>query len=146
MNMLNILGSHLLDQRDINASRSSLDSHDIEPGNFDRISRGVANIVKGVSHNPSEQSVVDAVESTDIIDVQNESEENDVKENSELNVNLKKPESPSEYSRLLSRSESAGDANIIDKLQQTSKKMCSRVLQFNGGVSNEDMKKSSPTK
>lgn len=59
-----------------------------------------------------------------------EDERNENGTEEQLNVNLTPPESPSDYMRLLSRSESANDASIIDKLQQTSRKNCSRSLQF----------------
>lgn len=109
-------GSSLLDHGDRAASRSSLDSHEAVQNDNSLLNRfrKVANIVRG-SLNGSEQSVKDVVEQS----------EEDIPTD-----NFPTPGSPSEC-RLLSRSESAGDANIIDKLQQNKKK-CSRTLQFNG--------------
>lgn len=133
----------MLDQSDRAASRSSLDSHETDTGILERISR-VVNIVKGVNNNnTSEQSVVDSAGSTEVLQARSESEEVDQEEG--INVNFS--ESPSEYSRLLSRSESAGDANIIDKLQQNQiKKSCSRALHFNGEPEPTDENKMSPSK
>lgn len=109
-------GSSLLDTADRTASRSSLDSH--EDNSLLNKFKKMTNIVKG-SLNSSEQSVKDVVQSEDEIEEENE----------KIN-NFTPPGSPSEC-RILSRSESAGDANIIDKIQQN-KKSCSRTLNFNG--------------
>ncbi|XP_018574425.1 DENN domain-containing protein 4C isoform X2 [Anoplophora glabripennis] len=123
-------GSSLLDHTDRAASRSSLDSHEaIKEDNslLDKF-RKVASIVKG-SLNNLEQSVPDTgVNHENEI---NSEEKCSEKEEEKLANNYISPDSPSE-SRLLSRSESAGDANIIDKLQNNTKKACSRALQFNG--------------
>lgn len=141
-NYIFILGSSLLDNNDRAASRSSLDSHETESGIIDKIYR-VVNIFKG-ANSTSEQSVVDAVSVSEINPVQSDYEEQEneesIKEQNE--INFPQPESPSEYLRLLSRSESAGDANILDKLQQN-KKNCSRTLYFNG---DEKDNKNSPSK
>lgn len=69
------------------------------------------------------------------VDGETENVENCDKEESKLVVHevsksYLNSDSPSEC-RLLSRSESAGDANIIDKLQ-SNKKTCSKSLPFNG--------------
>lgn len=128
------------------ASRSSLDSHDAthsEPGLLEKLNR-IVNIVRGVNTNESE--TVDAA----IInaEVQNEVEELETVENKEqVQSTFTTPESPSEYLRILSRSESAGDANIIDKLQQNAKKNCARSLQFNGEKEEQIQEdKTSPSK
>jgi pentatricopeptide repeat protein len=135
-------GSSLLDPTDRTASRSSLDSHEaVQPNNslFTKF-RKVANIVKG-SLNGSEQSVKDVVEQSEDEIAETNSAEDVVEE--KLNNHFTPPGSPSEC-RILSRSESAGDANIIDKLQQN-KKNCSRTLNFNG-ESTEESGKQSPGK
>lgn len=127
------------------ASRSSLDSHDAphsETGLLERFNRFV-NIVRGGTTNEAE--TVDAGiinnESQYIEDLEADSNKDEVQNT------FTPPESPSEYLRLLSRSESAGDANIIDKLQQNTKKNCSRSLQFHGEAKEEcDTDKTSPSK
>ncbi|KAJ8979141.1 hypothetical protein NQ317_016760 [Molorchus minor] len=107
---------------------SSLDSHEAirEDNNLLDKFRKVASIVKG-SFNGLEQTVVDGGEN---IEDENFEEEASQSVEKKVVTNYISPDSPSEY-RLLSRSESAGDANIIDKLQNN-KKPCSRSLQFNG--------------
>lgn len=136
----------MLDSAD-RSSRLSLDSHEAvhtETSLLDKFRNHVASIVRGSF---SEQSVTDsAVTSAGLlISGQNDCEDLDATEtNEELNMNLTPPESPSEYLRLLSRSESANDASIIDKLQQSSRKICSRELQFNG--EEDDVNKTSPSK
>lgn len=140
------LGSSLLDPGDRTASRSSLDSHDAvqtESGILEKITRVCVNIVRGTNSNESE-TVVDAP-----VEQQNETDEVETEENQkeQINTSQTQPESPSEYLRLLSRSESAGDANIIDKLQQNTKKNCARSLHFNGDKEEEmQNEKTSPTK
>ena len=126
-------GSSLLDPTDRTASRSSLDSHEAVQTDNSLLNkfRKMTNIIVKSSLNGSEQSVKDVVEQS----------EDEIVE--KLNSHFTPPGSPSEC-RILSRSESAGDANIIDKLQQN-KKNCSRTLNFNG-ESNEDSGKHSPGK
>lgn len=119
-----------MDHTDRAASRSSLDSHEaIKEDNslLDKF-RKVASIVKG-SLNNLEQTAPDSVGNMDN-EVDGEEKSNE-KAEEKLANNYISPDSPSEC-RLLSRSESAGDANIIDKLQNNNKKACSRALQFNG--------------
>lgn len=91
---------------------------------------------------------MDAADSIEKLPVPSDSEEQDNEEinKEQVDVNFSQPESPSEYLRLLSRSESAGDANIIDKLQQNTKKHCSRTLQFNGDQEDKGSNKNSPSK
>ncbi|KAK4881396.1 hypothetical protein RN001_004715 [Aquatica leii] len=118
---------------------------------LDKFRNHFASIVRGGGTNLPEQNVTDsAVSSTDLlISSQNDCEEDTAEITEEqldqMEEALAPPESPSEYLRLLSRSESANDASIIDKLQQNSRKNCSRVLQFNG-EEGEDPSKTSPTK
>ncbi|XP_065156643.1 DENN domain-containing protein Crag isoform X3 [Atheta coriaria] len=118
---------NLLDPGDRVASRSSLDSHEAVPvtdGVFDKICTRVVSIVKGSASNGSEQTD-SGVSSRDT-----EGDEGDFQEPIEdIHITFTPPESPAEYVRVLSRSESAGDALILDKLQQSNKK-CSRLLQF----------------
>lgn len=131
-------GSSLLEPGDRTASRSSLDSHEaVQSDNsfLNKFRKVAANIVKG-SLNGSEQSVKDIVEQSEEETVENPTDETEEKLN-----HFTPPGSPSEC-RILSRSESAGDANIIDKLQQN-KKNCSRTLDFNG---DGDSGKQSPGK
>nr|CAH7749959.1 unnamed protein product [Callosobruchus chinensis] len=123
-------GSSLLDVGDRTASRLSLDSGNDTTIREDSILdkfRKVANIVKG-SLNGLEQ--VDGAGETED---EQEAEDNkkELVENGGGDSGFVGKESPSEY-RLLSRSESAGDANIIDKLQNNKKAPCSKSLQFNG--------------
>ncbi|XP_066252860.1 DENN domain-containing protein Crag isoform X1 [Euwallacea similis] len=123
-------GSSLLDHTDKSASRSSLDSHEgasSEGGLLERFRRAANNIVKGSVKELAETEEPDGT-------VTEETEE-------KLAPTLFIQNSPSEC-RLLSRSESAGDANLIDKLQNT-KKTCSRTLQFEQNKQ-EDI--NSPTK
>ncbi|KAJ3666052.1 hypothetical protein Zmor_001507 [Zophobas morio] len=135
-------GSSLLDPTDRTASRSSLDSHEAVQTDNSLLNkfRKMTNIIVKSSLNGSEQSVKDVVEQSE--DEIVESNTDDVVEE-KLNSHFTPPGSPSEC-RILSRSESAGDANIIDKLQQN-KKNCSRTLNFNG-ESNEESGKQSPGK
>ncbi|XP_017770333.1 PREDICTED: DENN domain-containing protein 4C isoform X2 [Nicrophorus vespilloides] len=133
-----------LDPSDRVASRSSLDSHEAIQGDGGTLERMYkkcfVSIVKGATNGGSEQT-----DST-VSNVQSESEEVDSQENIDaIHVAFTPPESPSENPRILSRSESAGDALIIDKLQQN-KKTCSRTLQFNGDEAFEKDEKSSPSK
>lgn len=129
-------GSSLLDPADRTASRSSLDSHEALPvdNSFLNKFRKVANIVKN-NLNGSNQSMPDLVEKTEQEEGQNGSNEEEDAEEVGENQFVPPPHqrSPSEC-RMLSRSESAGDANIIDKLQQNNnnKKNCARTLTFNG--------------
>ncbi|CAH1134526.1 unnamed protein product [Ceutorhynchus assimilis] len=129
-------GSSLLDPTDRSASRSSLDSHEgsnTESSLFDRFKRVVANsIVKGSVKELAEPEEPDGPT-------------NEVNDNK---VEIFAQKSPSEF-RILSRSESACDANLIDKLQSTNKKTCSRNLHFDqnkNGDLNEETEKISPTK
>lgn len=134
----------LLDHGDRAASRSSLDSHETvqaESSVLEKFRSKVASIVKGGNLSDCEQSVTDSAVTT-VEEEQQDVAEERVEENSpkmspNLKINFTPPESPSEY-RILSRSESAGDANIIDKLQQNNRKNCSRVLNFNGGQQNDN--------
>ncbi|KAF5299327.1 hypothetical protein FQA39_LY02500 [Lamprigera yunnana] len=146
-------GSSLLDITD-RASRLSLDSHETvhtEISLLDKFRNHFASIVRGGSADLPEQNITDSAGSNAdlLISSQNDCEEEapEVSEEQldQLDDNLLPPESPSEYLRLLSRSESANDASIIDKLQQNSRKNCSRVLQFNGEEAH-DPTKTSPTK
>lgn len=118
-------GSSLLDPGNRAASRSSLDSHEAVPGDsfMDKFKK-VASIVRG-SLNGLEQTAVEPTDVTDVGD-NNDDQQTDVTEGE--TEDYKVPDSPSEY-RLLSRSESGNDANLIDKLQN--RKQCSRSLQFN---------------
>ncbi|XP_022900538.2 DENN domain-containing protein Crag isoform X1 [Onthophagus taurus] len=141
--------SNLLDITDRAASRSSLDSHEATPseGFFEKFRHQIVNIVKGNVTNEADSSEVDSAVVNHSVLEQEDDLENVPEEEEEETIKLVQPESPSEYLRMLSRSESAGDANIIDKLQQNSKKNCARVLQFNGeGDQNCDDLKESPTK
>lgn len=110
-------GSSLLDVNDRTTSRSSLDSHDapvlVKLGN---------NIVRDNISNGTDDDTEDM----------NENDDGKVK-------NLITPESPE--CRILSRMESAGDANILDKLN---KKNCSRSLLFNGEQNGRISAKNSP--
>lgn len=124
----------LLDHGDRAASRSSLDSHETvqaESSVLEKFRSKVASIVKGGNPSDCEQSVPDSGVAEPVEEEQPQEEESNASPNN-LKLNFTPPESPSEY-RILSRSESAGDANIIDKLQQNGRKGCSRVLNFNGG-------------
>lgn len=123
-------GSSLLDPTDRSASRSSLDSHEGNPTEgslLDRFRRVASSIVKGSvkeTEEPDGQVATDEQEKT-----------------------LLKQNSPSEC-RILSRSESGGDANLIDKFQNTTKK-CSRNLQFEANKNGEvfpENETNSPTK
>lgn len=149
----------LLDHGDRAASRSSLDSHETvqaESSVLEKFRSKVASIVKGGTLSDCDQSVTDSIVSTVEEEQQQEQEVVDEDEEEEcgspkvspnsLKINFTPPESPSEY-RILSRSESAGDANIIDKLQQNNRKNCSRVLNFNGSNEQiEDSDRNSPGK
>ncbi|XP_031337524.1 DENN domain-containing protein Crag-like isoform X3 [Photinus pyralis] len=146
-------GSSLLDTVD-RSSRLSLDSHEAvqsETSLLDKFRNHFASIVRGGSSNLPEQNVTDSTVSSAglLISSQNECDEEvtDITEEQmdQLEVNLTPPESPSEYLRLLSRSESANDASIIDKLQQTSRKNCSRALHFDDEEV-DDPSKTTPTK
>ncbi|XP_076260425.1 DENN domain-containing protein Crag isoform X2 [Rhynchophorus ferrugineus] len=125
-------GSNLLDTG--SASRSSLDSHEgtAENSFLDRFKRVVKNSIVKNSFKESEEP--DGLNGTE--------EEEKTTEHSLFVQNI-----PSEF-RILSRSESAGDANIIDKLQNTTKKTCSRTLQFQKKNSVDIMEndKNSPSK
>lgn len=129
-------GSSLLDTGDRCASRSSLDSHEgstTESSLLDRFKRVVRNsIVKSTFKETDESDGGNA----------NEEQEKSTETSTFLVQN-----SPTEC-RLLSRSESAGDANLIDKLQNSTKKTCSRNLQFqqnaNGDIAENE--KNSPSK
>lgn len=136
--------TNLLDTADRAASRSSLDSHETvqSEGIFDKFRTHIASIVKGANTNGSATSELDS----GVTQINLDSDEVDPGDTTEEPIKVQ-PESPSEYLRILSRSESAGDANIIDKLQQNNKKNCSRSLQFNGEKENEQVdNKDSPTK
>lgn len=137
-------GSNLLDRA---ASRSSLDSHDTahsETGLLEKLNR-IVSIVRGVNTNDSETVVDAGIINSDNMQEVDELESDTIEE--EVQNTFTPPESPSEYLRLLSRSESAGDANIIDKLQQNTKKNCSRSLQFSNEKNKQiDMDKTSPSK
>lgn len=128
------------------ASRSSLDSHEAvrEDSSILEKFRRVASIVRG-SLNGLEH--VDNVENVDNVD-SNEEKSNTIIENQKTkNFNTSTDGTP-EY-RLLSRSESAGDANIIDKLQSSGIKSCAKSLPFNEGYTEpetEDNEKDSPSK
>lgn len=111
-------------------------------GIFDKFRTHIASIVKGANSNGSTASEIDS----GVTQINLDNDEVDPVDAPEEQIKVQ-PESPSEYLRILSRSESAGDANIIDKLQQNNKKNCSRSLQFNGGKENEAVDhKESPTK
>lgn len=148
--MCSSTGMSLLDHGDRAASRSSLDSHETvqaESSVLEKFRSKVASIVKGGNLTDCEESVVIDTAVTTVEEVQQEceiDEEEETKANN-LKINFTPPESPSEY-RILSRSESAGDANIIDKLQQNNRKNCSRVLDFNCGEQVEDGDRNSPGK
>ncbi|ERL87686.1 hypothetical protein D910_05076 [Dendroctonus ponderosae] len=130
-------GSSLLDPTDRSASRSSLDSHEgntTEGSLLDKFRRVANSIVKG-----SVKELVETEEPDGA--VADASEEN-------LEQSLFVQNSPSEC-RLLSRSESGGDANLIDKLQSTTKKACSRNLLFDPNLNGDaiaENDKNSPTK
>lgn len=150
---LDVTGMSLLDHGDRAASRSSLDSHETvqaESSVLEKFRSKVASIVKGGNLSDCDQSVTDSIVTT----VEEEQQQEACEEEEEcspkmspnnLKINFTPPESPSEY-RILSRSESAGDANIIDKLQQNNRKNCSRVLNFNGSEQAEDGDRNSPGK
>lgn len=108
------------------ASRSSLDSHEAvrEDSIFERFRR-VASIVRG-SLNGLEQ--VDTADNTDNTDSNEEPANEEVEHQKTNNFNASTEGTPE--NRLLSRSESAGDANIIDKLQNSGIKTCSKALSF----------------
>lgn len=106
------------------ASRSSLDSHEaIRDDNsiFEAFRRAASSIVRG-SLNGLEQ--VDSSENINNTDSNDETLRTVVEHHKSI------MEGTSEY-RLLSRSESAGDANIIDKLQNSGIK--SKSLPFSEG-------------
>lgn len=133
----------MLDHGDRAASRSSLDSHETvqaESSVLEKFRSKVASIVKGGNPSYCEQTVTDSGVAT----VEEEEQEESEEQSSDLKINFTPPESPSEY-RILSRSESAGDANIIDKLQQNARKNCSRSLNFHNEHI-EDAGRSSPGK
>lgn len=117
-----------MDHTDRAASRSSLDSHEAikEDNSLLEKFRKVASIVKGSLNNL--ETVPDSGGNNE--NGADSKEKSSEKAEEKLANNYISPDSPSEC-RLLSRSESAGDANIIDKLQNN-KKACSRALQFNG--------------
>lgn len=115
-----------------------MDSHEAihsDSSLLDKFRNHVASIVRRGSVNAPEQTATDSTVSNN--DLQVDCEDIDVTEVNEepIDVTLTPPESPSEYLRLLSRSESANDAKILDKLEQSARKNCSRTLQFN----NEDI-------
>lgn len=142
--LLILIDSNLLDTADRAASRSSLDSHEAisSEGIFDRFRTHISSIVKGANANGSSTTEIDS----GVTQINADSDEVDPGDPAEEPLKLQ-PESPSEYLRILSRSESAGDANIIDKLQQNNKKNCSRSLQFNGEKEQDPKEhKESPTK
>lgn len=118
-----------MDHTDRAASRSSLDSHEAikEDNSLLEKFRKVASIVKG-SLNNLEHASPDS--GGNLENETGDGEKSGEKVEEKIASNYISPDSPSEC-RLLSRSESAGDANIIDKLQNN-KKACSRALQFNG--------------
>lgn len=123
-------GSSLLDPTDRAASRSSLDSHEaVQNDTFMEKFRKLGSIVKG-SLNGLEQSGNTSMEDVNVTE-----EQTDKSISTDFIAN---PDSPSEY-RILSRSESAGDANIIDKIHNNTRKTCSRTLEFDG-------EENSPTK
>ncbi|CAH1118858.1 unnamed protein product [Phaedon cochleariae] len=123
-------GSSLLDQTDRAISRSSLDSHEaIREDNNYLLRRGTS-IIKGSLNGLEEVDGVDGVVE-DSVDQNCDREKSKVEANDQINSKFVSPDSPSEY-RLLSRSESAADANLIDKIQINNKKSCSKSLRFNG--------------
>ncbi|KAL1505338.1 hypothetical protein ABEB36_004927 [Hypothenemus hampei] len=131
----------LLDRHDRSASRSSLDSHEFvstDASLLDKFRR-VANsiIVKGaVKELVEDGNEVDGT--TTLPSVETEEEK--------LDPPLYNKNSPSEC-RILSRSESAGDANLIDKLQNTTKKNpCSKTLFEQEKPAYEENDNVSPTK
>lgn len=128
-------GTSLLDQTDRAVSRSSLDSHEaIREENTHVLKRGTS-IIKGSLSGLEEVDGLEIDNGNDDIAEENiESVANENGGDEKLNEcdNDKKfvgtPDSPSEH-RLLSRSESAADANLIDQI--VNKKSCSKALQFN---------------
>ncbi|KAG5889364.1 hypothetical protein JTB14_009157 [Gonioctena quinquepunctata] len=121
-------GSSLLDHTDCAVSRSSLDSHEaIREDNTVLLRRGTS-IIKGSLNGLEEVDSLEA-KGSEICD----EEESVVIKEVQIEKKFVTPDSPSEY-RLLSRSESAADANLIDQIQINSKKNCSKALQF----TNED--------
>lgn len=121
-----------MDHNDRATSRTSLDSHEAvqnETNILDKFRTKVASIVRGSLSMECDHSVTDSGVSA--VEEEGEEEECNNKSNESVqnNISFTPPESPSEY-RILSRSESAGDANIIDKLQNNSRKACSRSLHF----------------
>lgn len=113
------------------ASRSSLDSHEAirEDSILERFKR-VASIVRG------SLTSLEQVENVDTTDSNEEKSDTAVETHKTNNFNNSNEVAP-EY-RLLSRSESAGDANIIDKLQNSNIKSCSKALPFSGGYAEPD--------
>lgn len=144
--LCSLTGMSLLDHGDRAASRSSLDSHETvqtESSVLEKFRSKVASIVKGGNLSDCEQTVTDSPVTT--VEEEEEEQQECKEESKNFKINFTPPESPSEY-RILSRSESAGDANIIDKLQQNNRKNCSRVLNFNGNDHIEEGDRNSPGK
>lgn len=141
------LGSSLLDQMDRVASRSSLDSHEaIREDNNSLLERfrRVASIVRG-SLNGLEQA--GSIENIDNVDSNEDKPITIVEHQKPSHFNTSTESAPE--NRLLSRSESAGDANIIDKLQNSSIKTCSKSLLFSEGDTEpeaEENENNSPSK
>ncbi|XP_060525748.1 DENN domain-containing protein Crag isoform X2 [Cylas formicarius] len=131
--------SSLLDPGDRTASRSSLDSHEgatTDGSLLDRFRRVANSIVKGGGVRASELA------ESDETDARGGGDDHDKTPTTNTYVSQ---ESPSEC-RILSRSESAGDANLIDKLQNTTKKACSRALHFEQNGDAVENGKTSPSK
>lgn len=161
LSSFNQTGMNLLDHGDRAASRSSLDSHETvqtESSVLEKFRSKVASIVKGGILTDCEPTVTDSIvtttttAATTTVEEEQQECDGDVEEEgspkittNNLKINFTPPESPSEY-RILSRSESAGDANIIDKLQQNNRKNCSRALTFSNDQQNEDGGGNSPGK
>ncbi|XP_056633032.1 DENN domain-containing protein Crag isoform X2 [Diorhabda sublineata] len=135
----------LLDQADRTISRSSLDSHEaIKEDHPPPLKRGTS-IIKGSLNGLEEVDALETIngdeeEENNLTLVENQNfEEGDLEctEVEHRENNIPTPDSPSEH-RLLSRSESAADANLIDQVQINNKKSCSKVLQFNNGTDEKE--------
>nr|XP_023017327.1 DENN domain-containing protein 4C isoform X2 [Leptinotarsa decemlineata] len=134
-------GSSLLDQTDRAISRSSLDSHEAIKEDSAYLLRRGTSIIKGSLNGLEEVDGLEAKEN-EICD-----KEPVTHDEGQIEKKFLTPDSPSEY-RLLSRSESAADANLIDQIQIGNKKNCSKALQFSNREPTEIVEngKNSPSK
>ncbi|XP_072394333.1 DENN domain-containing protein Crag isoform X1 [Diabrotica undecimpunctata] len=140
-------GSSLLDQTDRAISRSSLDSHEAIREDHPPLLRRGTSIIKGSLNGLEEVDGLETINGNEQEEEQEaevtlkqngdieEEEQSTEKEQTEKKI-VPTPDSPSEY-RLLSRSESAADANLLDQIQANNKRSCSKALNFNNNGTDE---------